>query len=94
MDEIGRELSHRAEHKRLCCQFRSRQLEVARVVEHAVVVQQQVQVQRAAGKPRCVAATALRCLQRVQPVVERLRGQIGANTCRCVQKIRALETSR
>src|SRR5574343_1270258 len=88
IDEIRRDLRQRLEHERVL-QFRPRDAQVAGTIEDQIVVEHDVDVERAAGEARHVAAPAVRVFQRVQPVVEPVYVPVGLDHRGAVDEVRA-----
>jgi hypothetical protein len=94
MHELRREVAHRAQHERVLDQVAARDLQVAGTAPHEIAVQHDVDVERAAGKARTVATTAVACFERMQPRVELERFQVGIERDCAVQELRAVEADR
>src|SRR5579883_1153852 len=75
-------------------QFRPRQFEMALALQHEILVEHDVHIERAAGEPRHIAAATVAVFECVQPVVERGRRQVGVDRGGEIEEVRAFETDR
>src|SRR4029079_16374622 len=89
--EIRRDVGQRLQYEGVF-EFRPGNFQVSRALEHEVVEKHDIDVQRATGKTRHVATSAVRVLQCMQPGVQREYVEVAVDDGGGIQEFGTVET--